>query len=175
MTQPTTIISQSLSPEMNTEGPNDSGCNSQTTTPGGGNSNDKNAQTGHSQRLSSISFSLRLLLNRKEFQHFPNIEISEASRRRFRVIQPHFEKLLLDHIRAKQRANEEYKPMSTRLMMMGYSQDAASAHIVVFCQSEQKAMVQKFVKNDCVKDLCETSDVGIPSFPVTVSDNAPRL
>ena len=65
--------------------------------------------------------------------------------------------------------------MATRLMMMGTSREDAGTHIAVFCQPEQRDLIQRFVKSDDVKSMCQPSEPGVPSFKVAVIGNAPRL
>jgi len=100
--------------------------------------------------------------------------IDECTRARFQTIQPHFEKLLLEHVQTGQKPGGRHTPMSTRIMMMGSSSSDATAHIVIFCRPEQKSLVQRFAKQDAVKNMCEPVDLGVPSFKIAVIDAAPR-
>ncbi|KAI1414437.1 hypothetical protein F5Y13DRAFT_158543 [Hypoxylon sp. FL1857] len=65
--------------------------------------------------------------------------------------------------------------MSTRLAMMGTSDDEAKPHIIIFCQSSHKNLIQRFIKQDIVADVCRPPDSDVPSFEVLVLGDAPRL
>jgi hypothetical protein len=106
---------------------------------------------------------------------FPTLEIDQPIKERFMSMQPRFERLLLEHVKANQRTGTEYKPMSTRLVMMGLSIETATAHIVVFCQPHQQRLIKRFLSTTLVKELCESSDPGVPSFKSLVVGQAPVL
>ncbi len=124
-------------------------------------------------RAASISFSFPALRFTKTEKLVPMLdkEVDEPSKVRFQAIKPRFEKLLLEHILNAQRPGTKYKPMATRIIMMGTSTKGPSAHIVVLCQPEQKDVVQRFLRDPIIQDLCD----GVPSLKIAVLGYAPRL
>ncbi|KAK4188587.1 hypothetical protein QBC35DRAFT_495866 [Podospora australis] len=103
------------------------------------------------------------------------VEIDQVTRARFATIQPHFERLLLEHVRSGQKRGARYRPMSTRIMMMRTIEGETLPHIVVFCQPGQQTVVDKFAKQEAVRDICRPGELGVPSFEVAVVAAAPRL
>ncbi|KAH8898846.1 hypothetical protein GQ53DRAFT_836861 [Thozetella sp. PMI_491] len=128
-------------------------------------------------RDSPIPFPLTGLRKQKAAAVAPILdkEIDEPTRRRFAAIQPSFERLLLEHMRSSKRPGATYKPMSTRLVMMGVPGQDPSPYIVVFCQPEQRDSVRRFAKQGIVKDLCGEGEAGVRPLKVTVIGTAPRL
>jgi len=124
---------------------------------------------------STPTFSLGLFKRKEKIAPILGEEIDEPTREKFNAIKPRFERLLLEHVRTWQRPGTEHQPMSTRPMMMGTSKEDASPHIVIFCQSEQKSLIRRFVKQDIVQALFETGNIGERPFRVVVVGNAPRL
>lgn len=102
-------------------------------------------------------------------------EIDEKTRDRFRAMQPSFEKLLLEYIRAHRKPGTRYTPMSTRLAMMGTSENDARPYILILCQPAQKSIIQGFTRQEIVRDMCRPGDLGVPSLEVLVLGKAPRL
>ncbi|KAK0705693.1 hypothetical protein B0H67DRAFT_389406 [Lasiosphaeris hirsuta] len=103
-----------------------------------------------------------------------NGNVDEPSRKTFDTVKPRFEKLLVKHILHLQRPGAIYRPMSTRLIMMGTSSEDATAHIVVLCQPEQKDAVQRFVRSPMIQDLFGKGDATVTPSKVAVLGQAPR-
>lgn len=118
-------------------------------------------------------FSRRNDSNKRKTPFF-NLELDSMARDRFKTIQPHFERLLRQHVETSQKPGAYCAPMACRIVMMGTSTADATPHIVVFCTPEHKSLVKRFAKQDTVKDLCQPTDLGIPAFKVAVIDRAPR-
>ncbi|KAI0474209.1 hypothetical protein F4859DRAFT_482265 [Xylaria cf. heliscus] len=116
-----------------------------------------------------------LLFLKKKKLVFIDKPTDQPTRDRFKTIQPYFEKLLLEEIRGHQKPGTKYKPISTRLAMMGTSENDAQPHIAILCQPEQKRLIQAFIKKDIVVDIYRPKDLGVPTFDVIVVGNAPRL
>ncbi|KAI1744809.1 hypothetical protein F4680DRAFT_467114 [Xylaria scruposa] len=146
----------------------DSGYSSLSATP-----SEKSLEINRAKWLPTGAISL--LFSKKKKVFFPNKSTDQPTRDRFRAIQPSFEKLLLEEIRGHQKPGTRYKPISTRLAMMGISENDAQPHITIFCQPEQKRLIQAFVKKDIIVDICRPKDPGTPAFEVAVFGNAPRL
>ncbi|KAI1460088.1 hypothetical protein F4805DRAFT_15044 [Annulohypoxylon moriforme] len=164
---------------------NDSGYSSQSTASSGYSLAEKentnhetpilsSLQPGDGKSKTSRTPSINLFDFARKKQIF-QVDVDDDTNERFKFVQTHFEKLLLEHVRAHQTAGTRYKPMSTRLVMIGCSRDDASPHIVVFCQPGQKRLVKQFATNPMIKDICQPSDSGIPSFKIKVIGNAPQL
>ncbi|KAI5917053.1 hypothetical protein F4810DRAFT_94876 [Camillea tinctor] len=139
----------------------DSSYSSQSTTP-------SRRQTG----CSSKPFTL---LHKKKNICLIEKPIDQKVRDRFKEVQPHFERLLLEEMRIHQKPGTRYKPMSMRLAMMGISVEDASPHVVVLCHPDHRGYVQAFVKKEIVVDIFQPRDSNVPSFEVAVIGNAPRL
>ncbi|KAI1756108.1 hypothetical protein F4782DRAFT_320761 [Xylaria castorea] len=146
----------------------DSGYTSLSTTP---SENPLEIDRVNSLRGGPIPFSF----SKKKKSFFPNKPTDQSTRDRFRAIQPPFETLLLDEMRGHQKPGTRYKPISIRLAMMGTFEDDAQPHIAIFCQPEQKRLIQAFVKKNIVVDICRPKDLSAPAFEVVVFGNAPRL
>ncbi|KAI0458939.1 hypothetical protein F5B21DRAFT_527756 [Xylaria acuta] len=116
-----------------------------------------------------------LFFFKKRKVSFIDKPIDQSTRDRFKAIQPSFEKLLLEEMRSHQKPGTRYKPISTRLAMMGTSESDAQPHIAILCQPEQKRLIQAFVKKDIVVDIYRPKDLRVPVFEVIVFGNAPRL
>ncbi|CAM1510077.1 Fc.00g004120.m01.CDS01 [Cosmosporella sp. VM-42] len=151
----------------------DSGYSSQRGTP---------LSDAHTERkpenfgVNSNPFSLLSRSSKKKRKTpFLDLHIDQSVTERFIAIQPHFERLLLEHVRRTQKRGARYQPMSSRLMMMGSSREDAVAEIIVFCQPEQERSIKKFVKQQMIIDICKSSDPAQHSFKVSVIGNAPRL
>ncbi|RYC60051.1 hypothetical protein CHU98_g6171 [Xylaria longipes] len=146
----------------------DSGYTSLSTTP--------SEKSLRSDRVKSLHRgAIPLLFFTKKKVVFIDKPTDQSTKTRFRAIQPSFEKLLLEEMRGHQKPGTRYKPISTRLAMMGTSENDAQPHIAVFCQPEQKRLIQAFVKKDIVVDIYRPKDLDAPSFEVIVFGNAPRL
>ncbi|KAI0545437.1 hypothetical protein F4679DRAFT_477928 [Xylaria curta] len=154
--------------ETATKRSTDSGYSSLSTTP-----SEKSLEFNRAKCLPSGS--IPLLFSKKKKVFFPDKPTDQPTRDRFRAIQPSFEKLLLEEIRGHQKPGTRYKPISTRLAMMGISENNAQPHVTVFCQPEQKRLIQAFIKKDIIVDICRPKDLGTPAFEVAVFGNAPRL
>ncbi|KAI0189563.1 hypothetical protein EV127DRAFT_105173 [Xylaria flabelliformis] len=153
--------------ETPTESFTDSGYASLSTTP-----SEKSLDRSESIPRSPI---ISLLFSKKKKVFFSDKPTDQPTRDRFRAIQPSFEKLLLEEIRGHQKPGTRYKPISTRLAMMGVSENDAQPHIAIFCQPEQKRLIQAFVKKDIVVDIYRPKGPSAPAFEVVVFGNAPRL
>ncbi|XXH00873.1 hypothetical protein Hte_007224 [Hypoxylon texense] len=101
-------------------------------------------------------------------------EVDVPTLERFKAIRPDFEEFL-GRMRTHQKPGTRYAPMSIRVVMMGTSEDDARPYIVIFCESSLKNLVQGFIKQDVIANLCQPGDLGVPSFEVVVHGNAPRL
>jgi hypothetical protein len=114
-------------------------------------------------------------MKRKKHVTISQEKPDEAMKTRFATIQPSLEKLLLNRILASQKAGTKYKPIATRLIMMGEPGQKPSPHIVIFCQPEQKDIIQRLAKSEIIKDLCRPTEIGGSCFQISITDNAPRL
>ncbi|KAI0862225.1 hypothetical protein F4860DRAFT_133206 [Xylaria cubensis] len=153
--------------ETPTESFTDSGYTSLSTTP-----SEKSLNRSESLPRSPT---IPLFFSKKKKVFFSDKPTDQPTRDRFRAIQPSFEKLLLEEIRGHQKPGTRYKPISTRLAMMGMSENDAQPHIAIFCQPEQKRLIQAFIKKDIIVDIYRPKDLGAPAFEVVVFGNAPRL
>lgn len=157
------ITPSSASTVTGFEGTKDSGYSSQSTTP----SNYSSAGGKNNNLFSSILFPQKKPLF--------NVNVDEATEERFKIVQAHFEKLLLEYVREHQTVGAKYKPMSTRLIMIGTSSSDAVPHLVVFCQPKQKRLVEQFATSHIIKDICQPQDPGVPSFKIKVIGKGPKL
>lgn len=124
----------------------------------------------------SVSFlSLGKKLERKKKIPFPDLPIDPSATKRFVAIQPHFEKLLLEHVSKSQKRGARLSPMSTRLLMIGQSKEDAVAEIVIFCQREQHPSMKQFAKQETITKMCQSNIPGEQSFKIAVIPEAPRL
>ncbi|KAF2964478.1 hypothetical protein GQX73_g9090 [Xylaria multiplex] len=158
--KPAKIQSSHSSAEKTTEIFTDSGYSSQSTTP-----KENPLPRGP----------LPLSFFKKKRLSVIDVPTGQVTIDAFREIQPYFEKLLLEELRARQMPGTRYKPISTRLAMMGTSESDARPHIVVLCQPEQKKWVQNFVKKEIIVDICRPQGLGVPVFEIIVFGIAPRL
>ncbi|KAI0894143.1 hypothetical protein F4806DRAFT_132327 [Annulohypoxylon nitens] len=159
----TEITPSSASTVTGFEGTKDSGYSSQSTTP----SSNASAGGETNNLFSSILFPQKKPLF--------NVNVDEATEERFKIVQGHFEKLLLEYVREHQPVGAKYKPMSTRLIMIGTSSSDAVPHLVVFCQPKQKRLVEQFATSHIIKDICQPPDPGVPSFKIKVIGKGPKL
>jgi hypothetical protein len=179
---PSAVVQVPCTPGKNGEGnANDSGYGSQVST---GNTTPSTApgdtlplpdHPGAPRTTSRAKLASKLFGRKLKVSPMLNAKVDEPSRKAFEAIKPRFERLLVEHIRQTQKPGDQYKPMSTRLIMMGTSMDSASAHIVVLCQPEQKDTVQRFVKSCNIRQLCEGANPGVTPLKVAVLGQAPRL
>ncbi|KAI1077796.1 hypothetical protein F5B20DRAFT_572029 [Whalleya microplaca] len=144
--KPAPIFGPHPSTEAIQESFTDSGYSSQSTTPNEKPLAKTKPNPFHAARIPSLLF-------KKKKVSFIDKEIDDPTRERFRTIQFHFEELLLRQMRAQQ------KP----------------AMMVVLCQSTHENLIQVFVKQKIVTDICRPDVLGVPSFEVVVLGNAPRL
>ncbi|TRX95934.1 hypothetical protein FHL15_003076 [Xylaria flabelliformis] len=167
--KPASIPSRQPLIETPTKSFTDSGYTSLSTTP-----SDKSLAIDRSKCLTRGPI-IPLLFSKKKKVFFSDKPTDQPTRDRFRAIQPSFEKLLLEEIRGHQKPGTRYRPISIRLAMVGMSENDAQPHIAIFCQPEQKRLIQAFVKKDIVVDIYRPKDLGAPAFEVVVFGNAPRL
>ncbi|KAI0535451.1 hypothetical protein GGR58DRAFT_441744 [Xylaria digitata] len=166
--KPAKIQSSHDSAEKTTEIFTDSGYSSQSTTP------KENLHEGAKDNPLPRG-PLPLSFFKKRKVSVIDIPTGQVTIDCFREIQPYFEKLLLEELRARQVPGTRYKPISTRLAMMGTSESDARPHIVVLCQPEHKRWVQNFVKKEIIVDICRPQGQGVPAFEIIVLGIAPRL
>ncbi|KAH8683965.1 hypothetical protein BGZ61DRAFT_534649 [Ilyonectria robusta] len=114
-------------------------------------------------------------LEKKKKIPFLDLPIDPSATKRFVGIQPHFEKLLLEHVSKSQKRGARLSPMSTRLLMIGQSKEDAVAEIVVFCRREQYLSIKRFAKQEMITEMCRPNIPGELSFNITVIPEAPRL
>ncbi|KAH6962043.1 hypothetical protein BKA56DRAFT_736851 [Ilyonectria sp. MPI-CAGE-AT-0026] len=114
-------------------------------------------------------------LEKKKKIPFLDLPIDPSATKRFVGIQPHFEKLLLEHVSKSQKRGARLSPMSTRLLMIGQSKEDAVAEIVVFCRREQYLSIKRFAKQEMITEMCQPNIPGEQSFNITVIPEAPRL
>ncbi|KAI0376510.1 hypothetical protein F5Y04DRAFT_266202 [Hypomontagnella monticulosa] len=102
-------------------------------------------------------------------------DINKKTRDRFEAIKPSFERLLLEHIRSRQKPGTRYTPLSTRLAMMGTSENDARPYILILCQPSQESTIRRFTRQKIIREMCQPQDVSVPSLEVLVLGNAPKL
>lgn len=156
-----------VSSGANTESFNDSGYNTQATSPNGRASESAKSSWYRSSPISS-------LFGKREIKLIAR-EVDELALERFKAIQPDFEQFFLVQIRANRRSGVRYAPMSIRVAMMGTSDEDARPYIVILCEASLKPLIQGLIKQDVIANLCEPGELGVPSFKIVVHGNAPRL
>ncbi|KAI1478384.1 hypothetical protein F4774DRAFT_385711 [Daldinia eschscholtzii] len=88
----------------------------------------------------------------------------------------YIETLLLKELnRRYAKTGRPYKPISTRLAMMGTSKNDARLHILIFCRRELQKGVQRLVKKHNIRDSYTANDAAIPTFEITVHGLEPHM
>ncbi|KAI1468824.1 uncharacterized protein F4812DRAFT_348047 [Daldinia caldariorum] len=104
-----------------------------------------------------------------------DITIGEETINKLNPVRRFIETLLLVELnRRHAKRRKPYKPISTRLAMMGTSTVDAQLHILIFCLRELKREVRRLVKKEDILHLY-TPNSSIPNFEITVLGFEPRL
>ncbi|KAJ6782845.1 hypothetical protein PWT90_02844 [Aphanocladium album] len=142
-----------------------------------GYGSNESTQTASSSNIEDAGKELPLSKS-KSTRYFPG-RLSEEQISRFYAIIPSVERLLAQHLARKTLLGgcRRHKPMVIRPMLLGAAMMDAKPHIVVFCASEMRKRVKKFLDTDeLVRACCKPENCpDLPTFGVAVCGFAPDL
>ncbi|KAK6948584.1 hypothetical protein Daesc_010354 [Daldinia eschscholtzii] len=116
------------------------------------------------------------LLPSKKVVSRQDVIIDDNMIKKLKPARDYIETLLLKELnRRYAKTGRPYKPISTRLAMMGTSKNDARLHILIFCRRELQKGVQRLVKKHDIRDSYTANDAAMPTFEITVHGLEPHM